>query len=412
MLTATSKKVYAPVTTMVDRVKNRVHKPTKSSQLRALDELFITPKPIIPRRNGFGHSVHISGGMSRARHISEASSAASVVTAGSAIPRLSTSTSISKASVSKTFTLPELGNNSAIYVTPWEFQGPPSNYIAPTESEGCSSLYTTSPTSEAAPLIVVTPPEEIHTDTKSDKSPITCLSPAVGSFLAQPSVTNRSIRTMRRVEAAHARADTLQIAEAQAIGQPKVRRKRSAANCGVRFSPQTQAVGAQAVRIHDLGDQAAEASAIRSQVAAGQVVEEDQVGESQATEKSEATHKEMAETKKREWLERTDAVVRGYIRENDQFVRRLVQLRDKSVGNEKFLNSIDEMLNKATLRRQRIALKGERIHKKIERRVAVNEAEKGYENALLRLASCVIAEDQKEEHRQVAKSIRPVSWRP
>lgn len=378
---------------MVGKVKNCVHKPTKSSQLRALDELFFTPKPI-PRRNDFGHSVHISGGTSRARHMSEASSTASIVTAGPGTPRASTSKSVSEASPSKTTTLPELSTNSSIYVTPWEFQEGPLNYITPAESEGCSSIHTTSPKFGAAPSIVITPPEKMPTDTMSNRPTTTHLSAGLGSFSTPLSTANRGAKVTRQVEAANIRATQVQTAEAQAIEKPKVTRGRSAANCGVKISRQVEAVDVQAVE---------------DQVTAHQTAEEAQAGESQAIEKPADSGGETSEAEKRAWLERTDVVVRGYIRENDQFVNKLVQLRDKSVGNEEYLNCIEEMMDKATKRRQQIAIEGERLHKKIEKRAAINEVEKDYENALLRLASRIIAEGQEQE--QGGRTVRPVSWR-
>jgi hypothetical protein len=126
----------------------------------------------------------------------------------------------------------------------------------------------------------------------------------------------------------------------------------------------------------------------------------------EALEKLRFARRGLSEEEKQARKERTDVIVKSYIRDNDKFVKKLRQLREKATGNQKFLDSIDEMMDKALMRRHRIAIEGERIHYNLDRHVENNGTERAYDEGLLNLAACVVVE---KERREVGTK-KVVSW--
>jgi uncharacterized protein Yka (UPF0111/DUF47 family) len=82
------------------------------------------------------------------------------------------------------------------------------------------------------------------------------------------------------------------------------------------------------------------------------------------------------------WQDRVDESVKAYIRASDDFVAKLLVLRDKATGQPQYTDSIDEMMQKAAQRRMRIAIEGERAYAKLARQVKNASAELGHGNSV------------------------------
>jgi hypothetical protein len=91
------------------------------------------------------------------------------------------------------------------------------------------------------------------------------------------------------------------------------------------------------------------------------------------------------------WQYRIDESVKAYIRASDDFVAKLLVLRDKATGQPQYMDSIDQMIQKAAQRRIRIAIEGERAHAKIVRHVQNAGAELGHRHmvAVIGFAACM-----------------------
>jgi hypothetical protein len=105
--------------------------------------------------------------------------------------------------------------------------------------------------------------------------------------------------------------------------------------------------------------------------------------------KKPVRRRKMSDEEKQAWKARTDEVVKSYIQANDVFTKKLEDLRAKAIGNQEYLKSVDEMMNEATMRRQRIAIEGERIHAKVEQSYENSKVEKKHDVALGHLAACI-----------------------